>query len=399
MYWTLRIKVVSYLGTKSRNRGPLVSMTDSSTFDFHANQVLTMEDKGKLRNSKPKSLLAASVKGVIHSSIYRSVTGVHQMLSKSQRFDAIGGKHAALRTTIESDPRCAEAWLKEVNGLLASGNLVMMNIKDVPSGYKAIGYSGAFKHKYNPITKQYASTRARFARHGLRQIKGRDYDPDEIAAPTLSMEAVHLYAMFLATKCPHKRARDAVSAFTSVELKELIIVEWPVGIPYVAGKCMRLGKMCYGLKQAAWVFHQKVKAVLLSLQFELTLFDACFYFQFIHEGDQKYLVIVCVYVDNFNLIGERESDVIHFDKGISKMLETRVEDPNVMLGIVFVDTPESLQLNMRFQVDAILERYKLIDCNIKRTPLPSGVFLCPAVEAKQTAEYRKRRPMYCKLLN
>ena len=104
------------------------------------------------------------------------------------------------------------------------------------------------------------------------------------------MEAVHLYAMFMATaKCPHKRARDVFSsdkrAFTSVELKELIIVQWPVGIPYVAGKCMRLGKMCYGLKQAAWVFHQKVKSDLLALQFEPTLFDLCFYFQFIYEDD------------------------------------------------------------------------------------------------------------------
>ena len=94
--------------------------------------------------TQPKSLLAASVKGGIHSTIYRSVTGVHQILANNQRFDAIGGKHAALRSTLESDPRCAEAWLKEVNGLLESRNLIMMNIKDVPKGYKAIGYSGAF---------------------------------------------------------------------------------------------------------------------------------------------------------------------------------------------------------------------------------------------------------------
>ena len=55
-----------------------------------------------------------------------------------------------------------------------------------------------------------------------------------------------------------------------------------------------------------------------------------------------------------------------------------------MLGIVFVETPDTLQLNMRFQVDSILERFKMLDCNIKRTPLPSGVILCPAVEARQT---------------
>ena len=119
----------NYIGTRSRHKGPLLSMTDASTFDFHANQASTVEDKCKLRNSQPKSLLAASVKGGIHSSIYRSVTGVHQMLSNHQRFDAIGGKHAALRSTLESDPRCAEAWLKELKGLLESGNLVMMSIR------------------------------------------------------------------------------------------------------------------------------------------------------------------------------------------------------------------------------------------------------------------------------
>ena len=153
---------------------------------------------------------------------------------------------------------------------LANGNLVMMDISEVHKGYKAIGYAAAFKHKYNPLTKQYTGTRARLAPHGFRQIQGRDYDPNETAAPTLSLEALHVYAMFSATRCRHKRARDVVSAFTSVELKELIIIEWPVGLPYVKGKCMRLGKMVYGLKQAAWVFHEKVRAVLLSLGFEPT---------------------------------------------------------------------------------------------------------------------------------
>lgn len=63
---------------------------------------------------------------------------------------------------LEGDPRCTDAWDKEINGLLANGNLEMIDIKDVPREYKAIGYSGAFRHKYNPITKQYASTQARF---------------------------------------------------------------------------------------------------------------------------------------------------------------------------------------------------------------------------------------------
>ena len=49
-----------------------------------------------------------------------------------------------------------------------------------------------------------------------------------------------------------------------------------------------------------------------------------------------------------------------------------------MLGIVYVDTPNTLQLNMRFQIDTILECYQMIDCSIKKTPAPSGLVLLPA---------------------
>ena len=53
----------------------------------------------------------------------------------------------------------------------------------------------------------------------------------QIAAPTLSIEALYLFAMICINKCRFKRARDAISSFTTVELDELIIIEWPVGMP------------------------------------------------------------------------------------------------------------------------------------------------------------------------
>lgn len=162
----------SYMGTRSRHTGPFVSQTDASTFDFHANVVSTTLGIPKYRNGKPKQQLAVSARGGVHSSIHRSITDTHNIISKERRFDAIGGKHSKLSKALE-DPRCAEAWEKEISGLLENGNLVMMEIKDVPQGYKAIGCAAAFKHKFNPVTKQYASTRARFAPHGFRQIRGR----------------------------------------------------------------------------------------------------------------------------------------------------------------------------------------------------------------------------------
>ena len=97
----------SYMGTRSRHTGPFLAQTDASTFDFHANVVSTTSGIPKCRNGKPKQQLAATVKGEVHSSIHRSVTGTHHILSKDRRFDAIGGKHAKLSKALE-DPRCAK---------------------------------------------------------------------------------------------------------------------------------------------------------------------------------------------------------------------------------------------------------------------------------------------------
>ena len=116
-----------YMGTRSRNTGPLVSLTDASTFDLHATFTQgevttcpsepTVVDGGgsvvthptKLRNITPKNLLTASVNGGVMASLHRSETGTHQLLSTKVRFNAMGGKQKKLHEQLK-DPRCAEAW-------------------------------------------------------------------------------------------------------------------------------------------------------------------------------------------------------------------------------------------------------------------------------------------------
>lgn len=41
------------------------------------------------------------------------------------------------------------------------------------------------------------------------------------------------------------------------------------------------------------------------------------------------------------------------------MIDTRVEDPKILLRVVLVETNHSIQLNMLFEIEAILERYKM----------------------------------------
>ena len=175
----------------------------------------------------------------------------------------MGGRHAKLVEALKV-PRNAEAWDQELRSLLSNGNLVIIDITEVPSGYKPIGYAAAFKDKYNPITKQYASTRARFAPHGFRQIAGRDFDIE----------------------------------------------------------------------------------------------------------------------------GEREEDVVYYDTELAKAIDTRGEDPHIILGVVLVETAHSVQLNMRFQIEAVLERYGMLDANVKQTPLPASLVLRASTDL-QTAESKQ----------
>ncbi len=58
-------------------------------------------------------------------------------------------------------------------------------------------------------------------------------------------------------------------------------------------------------------------------------------------------------MDNFNTAAEREEDAVHYDAEIGKRIDSRVEDPNIILGIVFVETADTLQLNMKFQCEAV----------------------------------------------
>ena len=89
---------------------------------------------------------------------------------------------------------------------------------------------------------------------------------------------------------------------------------------------------------------------MLEIGLQPTLFDACLYFLFVRDSDRQYLVLTAVYVDNFNTAAETEEDAVHYDAEIAKRIDSRVEDPNIILGIVFVETADTFQLNISFNV-------------------------------------------------
>ena len=73
-------------------------------------------------------------------------------IPNAQRLLSMGSRQSQRHEQQLKDPLNAEAWHKETNELLASQNLVIVNVTTVSKGYKAIGYTAVFKKKFHPVT-------------------------------------------------------------------------------------------------------------------------------------------------------------------------------------------------------------------------------------------------------
>ena len=78
--------------------------------------------------------------------------------------------------------------LDELKTLFSSG---AAKVVDLPPGRKAIKAIWVHKYKHDK-DGNFTRARSRVCPQGFRQIAGVDYDPDEVAAPTLSLETAIL---------------------------------------------------------------------------------------------------------------------------------------------------------------------------------------------------------------
>ena len=172
-----------------------------------------------------------------------------------------------------------QAILKEHN--LLDATMKCWDVVDqssLPSTANIIGTKWVFKVKYRNGT--YERHKARIVALGYRQRKGVDYF--ETFSPTSSYVSIRLVLALTALPFWYSFDLDAVCAFISAPLPpdELVYLKPIEGFPLPPGKCLRLRKTIYGLKQSPAAYFKLCKEVYTKVGMKQLHSDECVFVRY-----------------------------------------------------------------------------------------------------------------------
>jgi hypothetical protein len=161
---------------------------------------------------------------------------------------------------------------------------------------------------------------------------------------------------------------DVKTAFLNGKLDEEIYMKVPQGLKADEGKVCRLKKSIYGLKQAAYVWHNAFDKILKEFGFESSDRDKCIYV--CKAESQKDYIYLVLYVDDLiistgNL--EKLNDLKSFLMNKFEMVD--LGEVKLFLGIKVHRDENTIYLSQETYIDTVLERFGMKDCHPNKIPL------------------------------
>ena len=201
-------------------------------------------------------------------------------------FDAPLSYAAAQRSA--DNAKWEEAMQEELTGLQAQGT---WKVVDIPPDANLMRSKWVFKKKTDK-DGNIVRYRARLVVKGYTQIHGVDYD--ETFSPVVRHSTLRIVLALCAHYGLYVHHLDVPKAFPQSDIDYDCYMSAPPGSRLPRGKCYKLLKSLYGLKQASRLFHNMMTAFLLSISFTQCTSDTCVFY---HQSDDGF-VIICVYVDD-----------------------------------------------------------------------------------------------------
>ncbi|KAJ9536691.1 hypothetical protein OSB04_un000164 [Centaurea solstitialis] len=221
--------------------------------------------------------------------------------------------------------------------------------------------------------------KARLVAKGYSQQEGIDYD--ETFAPVARIEAIRIFLAYAAHKNIKVFQMDVKSAFLNGVLHEEVYIEQPEGFvdPDFPDHVCILDKELYGLKQAPRAWYETLTNHLLSNGFKRGTIDTTLFLK--KEGDD--LLLVQIYVDDI-IFGSTNPELC---TKFSKIMETEFEmsmmgELNFFLGIQVKQNPDGIFINQSKYIKDMLKKFKMTDCSLIKTPMPTGNLLRPDLAGK-----------------
>ncbi|OWY97396.1 polyprotein [Phytophthora megakarya] len=142
----------------------------------------------------------------------------------------------------------------------------------------------------------------------------------------------------------------------------------PFGLSIPKGKCLRLQKSLYGLKQSGKLWNDTIHNYLLELGFMRSRLDPCLYF---HRQNAK-LTVLGLYVDDVVVVSQRESDTDWVMNKLAEQFQIKDMGPaKKCLGIHIEQCENAIYLHQSTNIDALLCKLGMENCRSVATPMES----------------------------
>lgn len=262
------------------------------------------------------------------------------------------------------DPNWKAAMNDEMNKF---SEMNVFDIVDIPMNEKLI--PARWVHTYKVDDQKGANYKSRCVVQGFRQISGVNFDPSRVLSPVTDLTSIKILTV-IATELNYEVHHvDIKSAYLNSELPDgiPIYIRPPKGVVIEKGKCWRLNKAVYGLKQAAyeWFIHISAKFKELGIMSS----DE-------HEGiflrrDGDNVIYIALYVDDLFIVASSNKYFNEFLKTLEGVFRLNYLGPvKEYLGVEFERTENGYNLSQKKFIKNILEAFELTQCTAKSLPRP-----------------------------
>ena len=226
-----------------------------------------------------------------------------------------------------------------------------------------------YTRKIDGTTGKVAAYKARWVAKGYAQIEGIHFN--DIHASVVHKDSIRVFLSLVNSLDMECDQVDIKAAFLNGELEETIYMEPPEGSDIPSSHVIRLRKSLYGLRQSPRCFNQAFDKWMRQDGFEPTRADPCLYVR----KSQNSTIMVSVHVDDQLIASDSRPELDAFKKRLNARFECTDNGPvNYFLGfnVVRDRSKRRLVISQEHYVEALLERFDMVNCNPVRTPLPAS---------------------------
>ena len=172
-------------------------------------------------------------------------------------------------------PEARDGWWKAIltewNSLLEYGAFKIVPIEE-SEGQKLFSALWVLKRKFSGATSAITRLKARLVVRGFEQRPGAHFDESSLYAGVMMYSSLRTLLSIATAKGHGVSLRDVKNAYVQSDLPDPLYMELPAGFKE-EGKCLRLAKALYGLRQAGHLWSTTFSGYLRSLGFERNIAD------------------------------------------------------------------------------------------------------------------------------